>query len=185
VLGEYVYRRCGEAWRVRFGAGTPFILLPSRGAAYLHRLLSSPNTPVSAADLAQSVAGAPNRVALGDAGEALDSEAISAFRSTYEDLEEQRREADRNNDTARSERVQHQLAALAEHLGRARGLGGRPRRQSSDKEKFRKAVGNAIRRVLADIAAEDPRLAEHLTPPRLSIGADCCYRPDAVINWDF
>ena len=41
-LGENVFRRKGQAWQVRFAGGEEFILLPSKGAAYLHLLLQRP-----------------------------------------------------------------------------------------------------------------------------------------------
>jgi hypothetical protein len=75
---RYFFRRKGAAWEVRFQGARPFILLPSKGAAYLHELLRQPGRPVNAARLMASVAKDPSKFALGTGEAVSDREAVSA-----------------------------------------------------------------------------------------------------------
>ena len=43
-------------WQVRYAGGDEFILLPTKGAAYLHILLAQPGTSIPATKLAATVA---------------------------------------------------------------------------------------------------------------------------------
>jgi hypothetical protein len=177
-----VFRRAGKAWQVRFAGGRPFLLLPSKGAAYLHRLLAVPGEPVSAVDLAVAVAKDPRRFCLGDTGGA-DREALAAYRARFEELEALLAEARANADPAAQEKYQGEMAALLAEINRQAGLGGRPR-TGSDRNRVRLAVGNAVRRAIKDIRLEDARLAQHLASPRLTLGYRPCYQPGGDVRWD-
>jgi hypothetical protein len=107
--------------------GRSFVLLPSKGAAYLHLLLTSQNTRISAAELAYQAAGTPHRFALGDAGETLDDDAVTASRARAEGLLERRAEAERNHDSATVERLQTGITLLTERIQKPIGLRGRKR----------------------------------------------------------
>ena len=78
---------------MRYAGGEDFILLPSKGAAYLHILLANPKTEMNVIDLVLCVAKAPQQFQLGSAGESTDEQALSAYRARYEDLKEQLDEA--------------------------------------------------------------------------------------------
>jgi hypothetical protein len=176
--------RRGACWSVRYDGRDPITLLPSLGAAYLRILLSQPHTPVSAPRLACLVAGCPAEYALGNAGEALDEDACSAYRARCAELREDIRRARRDNDEGAESRAETELTQITTELRRATGLGGRIRVEADDAERARKAVGNAIRRALRDIKKYDPLLAEHLREPRLTCGRCPCYRPDRERNWE-
>jgi hypothetical protein len=49
---------------------------------------------------------------------------------------------------------------------------------------LRKAVGNAIRRALKEIAEHDANLAIHLSPPRLTCGLSPRYDPGPDVAWE-
>jgi hypothetical protein len=179
-----MFRRKGPAWDVRFGGGREFILLPSKGAAYLHLLLSHPGHRVSAADLACRVSRNPVRYALGDAGEAIDREAVNSYRARLAELAEELAEAKADNDLGRQERVAGEVEWLEGQLRAARGLGGRLRKASDDRERVRKAVRAAIRRAIEELRRYDPALADHLRPPNLTCGANPGYTPPAEVSWE-
>ncbi|QDU19879.1 adenine nucleotide alpha hydrolase family protein [Urbifossiella limnaea] len=186
--GENMFRRSGRAWEARFAGGRRFVVLRSVGATYLHHLLSRPDVPIPAAELVCLESGEAGRIGLGDAGEVLDDEARRAYRDChrerYEELAGERDEARRNNDSGRLEKAQHELEALAGELVTAGALGGRVRRACDDRDRLRKAVGNAIRRVVTEIGDDDKAFATHLSPPRLTCGASPCYRPGQPITWE-
>jgi hypothetical protein len=181
---DNLFRRKGEAWEVRFAGGRDFILPPHKGVAYLHILLAHPGVSLSAIELAYRVARDPNVYALGDAGESVDAAALSAYRARYEDLTELLEGARRNDDLGSQERFRREMGTLLEEINRHQGLGGRTRRAGSDRDRVRKAVGNAVRRAIEVIARYDEHLARHLDHPHLSCGHDLRYDPGPEICWE-
>jgi 7-cyano-7-deazaguanine synthase in queuosine biosynthesis len=183
-MEDNVFRRKGQAWEVRFASGQDFILLPSKGTAYLHLLISHPGIAFSAVDIASRVAKNPNQYALGSAGEQSDREALTAYRARYEELKEELDEARKNNDSGAESRIQEEIEWLTDQIRKDRGLGGRLRKASDDRERVRKAVGMALKRAIKEIASYDQRLAHHLSPPLLICGQNPCYVPDQDVQWE-
>jgi hypothetical protein len=183
-LGENVFRRKGDVWEVRFAGGKEFILRPWVGAAYLHMLLGQPGKPMRAIDMAYAVAKDPARFALGTAGAALDEDALSAYRAKHQQLLEDIAEEEKEGDTLALQELREQQRSLAEQLKSYRGLGGRARKESDDRERVRRSVLMAIQRVVEKIREYDRRLAEHLRHPRLRCGANPCYDPQPEVTWD-
>jgi len=183
ALKKFVFRKKGQAWVVRHSGKQDFILLPSKGAAYLHLLLSSPRQPVSAVNLAFQVARVPHQFILGDAGERSDKEAQAAYRARYQELQEEMTQAEKDNDEATQNRVRSEMNDLADEL-KDRGWGGRPKKEHNDRDRVRKSVGIAIRRAVKQIAEYDKELAEHFQSPRLRCGNSPIYEPDSDIDWD-
>jgi hypothetical protein len=182
--GDNVFKKKGQAWVVRFAGSEEFILLPSKGAAYLHQLLSKPRVRHSAIDMAFSVAKNRDRYALGDAGEKSDHEALAAYHAKLLELREDLQEAKDNNDHGNQVKIQEEIEVLAKQIRESHGLRGRIRKDSDDRERVRKSVGIAVKRAIKDIAQFDQRLADHLTPPRLSCGQNPLYLPDQDIEWE-
>jgi 7-cyano-7-deazaguanine synthase in queuosine biosynthesis len=184
-LPDYLFRRKGAAWEFRFAGGQEQIMLPSRGAAYLHQLLSHPGVGIPAVRLAFNVIQDPSLFALGSAGEVLDEDALATYRATYEEWQEELERARKNNDLGAVEEIQGRIARLAQELEQNQAFRGRARRAADDRDRVRKAVGNALRRAVKQIRAYDKRFAEHLTPPRLTCGHTPCYQPGSdQIRWE-
>jgi hypothetical protein len=179
----YSFRRSGMAWVYRFAGGEPTVLLPSKGACYLHRLLSQPGACPSAVDLALQAARRPDRRGLGDAGERLDRESLSAYHVRIAELREEEAEAERNNDPGTLDRVRAELEPLLDELRAAVGAGGRLRRVAEDRERVRKAVRNAIGRAIDDIADFDRPFADHLRR-HVQCGRNLCYNPEREVRWE-
>jgi hypothetical protein len=183
-LGDNVFRKKGQVWVVRFAGGEDFILLPSKGAAYIHLLLSQPRVQLSAIDMACRVAKNRDQYALGSVGEKSDREALAAYHAKLVGLREELQEAKYNNDHGTQERIQEEIESYSQQIREARGLGGRLRKESDDRERVRKAVVVAVKRAIKDIAQYDQRLADHLSPPRLICGQNPCYVPDQNMQWE-
>jgi 7-cyano-7-deazaguanine synthase in queuosine biosynthesis len=177
------FRKKGEAWVTRFAGGSENFLLPSKGAAYLHALLSHPHRPISAVELACRVARHPKNFALGSAGETLDQDALTAYRARLAELTEELQEAKENNDVAQQTRVEREQEEFMSEIRRALGRGGRIRRDADDRDRVRKAVGNAIRRAIRDIGRFDQTLAVHLHA-YVSCGLNPCYSPNRETEWE-
>ena len=187
-LENYVFRKKGGAWIVRFAGGEDFILLPSKGAAYLNILLANPKTEMNVIELVLGVTSAPGQYQLGSAGEATDQQALAEYRARYEDLKEQLSEAQRYTEQGMAppiseSDIRQEMALLAQQIQRDTGLGGRIRQDSDDRDRVRKAFQASIRRAREEIAKFDRRLAEHLKPPRLRCGWSPRYDPQDDIEW--
>lgn len=176
-------RKGSRAWQLWFEAGTDFILVRSKGAAYIHLLMMSQGIPVSAAKLASTVAMRPEEFMLGSAGEASDVDALAAYRERGREISEELAEARSNNDVSLVEKLQNEAFALVERIKADSGLGDRTRQESDDRERVRKSVGNAIRRAVEDIGEWSPALAKHLRSPNLKAGLHPCYAPSPAVVW--
>jgi hypothetical protein len=133
--------------------------------------------------MAYQVARVPQQYILGDAGERFDREAQAAYRARYEELQEDKARAERDNDEATKARIGKEMADLARELTN-RNWAGRAKKEHGDRDRVRKAVGIAIRRAVLQIAEYDKELAEHLKPPRLRCGNNPIYDPVSDIDWD-
>jgi len=76
------------------------------------------------------------------------------------------------------------MEMLLEEIRKAQGLGGRIRKDADDRDRVRKAVGNAIRRAVGEISQFNKRLADHLKSPCLHCGFNPCYSPDQDVTWE-
>ena len=181
---DYTFRKKGQAWEVRFAGGPDFILLPSKGAAYLQILLSHAGQPISAVDLACRVSKHPERFSLGSAGGTADKEALTAYHARLQELNEEMEEAKENLDTARQVKIEEEREWIRKEVRRHTGLGGKPRKDGDDRDRVRKAVGIAIRRTIREIENYDANLAAHLKAPVLRCGLSPCYSPSTGIHWE-
>jgi hypothetical protein len=181
---ENVFRRKNKVWEAWFEGGEEIILLPHKGAEYLHALLASPNHWFSAAELACAFSRSPCRLGLSGGTESVDREALAAYGARHDELRQQLEEARADEDEAAEAECLRQMALLSGEVKRGRGRGGRARRASDDLARVRRAVGIALRRTLKEIAEADPELAEHLKPPRLVCGSRLSYRPDPQVDWE-
>jgi hypothetical protein len=182
AMKDCVFQKRGQAWVVRYRGKQDFILTPSKGAAYLHVLLSNPRQFLSAVKMAFQVAHAPQQFILGDAGERSDKEAQTAYRARYQELQEEMAQAKKDNDEATKDRVQGEMASLADEL-KDRSWGGRPKKEHSDRDRIRKAVTNAIHRAVEKIGQYDKELAKHLQI-QLRCGNNPIYDPNESIDWN-
>ena len=189
TLGDNVFCRKGQVWIVRYAGGEEFILLPSKGAAYLQILLSNPGTSFSVINLVYQVAKQPNKYILGNAGDSIDHDALAAYRARYKELKEQLEEAQKLKDQGMASiidegGIREEMDSLLEEINRNKGLGNRLRKASDDRDRVRKSFRAAIRRVVDEITKYDKRLANHLKPPFLRCGWHPCYDPQEDIQWD-
>ena len=180
---DYQFFQQGQGWVIRYAGGETYYLPQSRGAAYLHLLLSKPNKQILARDLVYEVVHDEAVLHQGDAGNRLDELAISAYRERYHSLTLSLEEAQNNNDLGKISQLGEEKTWLEKELSAAIGLHGQRRHEVSQQERFRKSVGNAIRRTLKEIASMDTDMANHLKPPNLRLGIAPIYAPSIEIQW--
>jgi TolB-like protein len=172
AAGRFVRR--GGLWEVGF-AGRTVQVADMKGCGDLALLLAAPRERIHCMEIA-------GRVAESDAGVVMDARARAECQRRIRDLQEERAEAERDNDFARSERLGEELDGLIEQLSTALGLGGRGRRLGDPAEKARTAVTWRIRSAMKKIAAVHPELGRHLEAS-IRTGAFCVYAPETPVRW--
>jgi hypothetical protein len=117
-----------------------------------------------------------------DAGDALDAEARTQYRSRLADLEEEILEDDANNNAERASRAREEREFLLAELGAAVGLGGRSRRLLDPAERARKAVRERVDDAITHLEKAHYGLGKHL---RRSVrtGIFCIYDPTDATAW--
>jgi hypothetical protein len=179
----------GDLWRVEW-KGTTIRARHSRGVALLAHLVRSPGQDIHVADLDAITPSGASRspevgvvLVQGDAGEILDSQARSDYRRRLAELRADLAEAESRNDLGRIETLRAEQELLEEELRVAVGVGGRPRRASSDAERLRVAITHRIRNAIAQIGKSHPELGAHLRAS-VSTGYRCVYQPPVRASED-
>jgi tetratricopeptide (TPR) repeat protein len=190
---ENIFRKDGDFWTVTH-QGKTFRLRDSKGLEYIAHLLANPGVRIHACDLVAVIEGRdagspgvlPERARaegleasqnLGDAGDALDPQAISAYRRRLIEVRAELAEAERNNDSGAVERARHEHELIVGQLSASVGRGGRIRRSSSHVERARTLVTKNIRAGVERIRRNDGKLGEHFATS-IHTGAFCFYLPD-------
>lgn len=161
----------GEVWTIR--ADVTFRLPDSRGLRILHELTRAPGREFHVTQLLAPL-GESGHVE--DAGEAIDAEAITAYKQRLEDLRDAELEASTHGDSTRAARARDEMAAIARELARDVGLGGRARKAASTTEKARVNVRQRLNGAFTRIAEHSPALAKHLRQT-VRTGTFCRYDP--------
>ena len=197
---ENIFRKDGDLWTVTHG-GRTFRLRNLKGLEYIAYLLAHPGVRIHACDLVAVVEGRALHDAaasvghaqaqgleaasdLGDAGEALDAQAVSSYRRRLTEVRAELAEAERNNDTGAKERAQREFEALSQQLASAVGRHGRVRRSSSHVERARALVTKNIRASIERIRSNDTKLGEHFANS-IRTGIFCAYLPqlEDIQSW--
>jgi ElaB/YqjD/DUF883 family membrane-anchored ribosome-binding protein len=171
AAARFELAREGDVWIIV--ADTTFRLRDSRGLRILAQLVSQPGRDFHVTDL-MAPPGESGHVE--DSGDALDVQAIAAYKRRLEDLRDAEAEATAHNDSARAARAREELEAITDELAQGVGLGGRARKASSTAEKARVNVRQRLQDALARIAQHSPALAKHLRQA-LRTGTFCRYDP--------
>src|SRR5262245_15167354 len=182
----------GDVWRITY-QGTTIRVRHSRGVALLRHLIQNPGEElhVQALDALVPSAGAGGdrppvnvgalpvdgmSLGLGDAGPVIDDQARADYRRRLAELRNELEDAERCNDPGRAAAARVEMEQLGDELRAATGLGGRPRRASSDADRMRIAVTRRIRAAIEQLGKLDPALGEHLESS-IRTGFTCCYSP--------
>ncbi|MFN8080706.1 MAG: hypothetical protein U0Q19_14210 [Kineosporiaceae bacterium] len=164
----------GRRWRVEL-RGRAAVVEDMVGLHHLAQLVANPGVDIPAVDLAEThhagsaPAGAPQRIA--------DDETLRRYRARLRQIAEQVERARAAGRDDEAERLQAEARWIAREVDTVTGLGGRPRHFADEGERARIAVGKALRRALARIAAVDADLGAELGAC-IETGSRCCYRPE-------
>ena len=177
-------RREGQYWTIRYG-NEMARLRDRKGLRHLAQLLAAPGRELHVLELVRAESGAQTATKSVDEVEGLvaereepilDPQAKDAYRKRLRDLDDDLEEARDWNDPERVAKIQAEIEALGNELGRALGLGGRDRSMPTDAERARVNVTKAIRAAVGAIGAECPELGRHLDAS-IRTGRFCVYAP--------
>src|SRR5262249_4617392 len=150
--------------------GKTFSMRDAKGLNYIARLLRHPGQEFHVLDLAREAspsaapeAGQATAPSVGDAGEILDAQAKTAYKSRLDDLRSQLGDARERNDSERAAKLQEEIDFIAQELSSAYGLGGRVRKSGDAAERARKAIQSRVSDTITRIRKEHPSLGVHLT----------------------
>jgi hypothetical protein len=172
-----------------------------KGLAYIAYLLARPSQRIHVQDLITAVEGSAadtqSHVAaysdgleivrdLGGRAPTLDSRARSEYGARLRELRVEIDEAERFNDSGRSERLRAEIELVSTELTTAAGHGGRGSAASASAERARGMVSKRIRATLDKIRDEDATLGGHFAAS-IKTGYFCAYlpEPDRKIVWQF
>jgi hypothetical protein len=188
-IPERTFRREGEYWTISY-EGRVIRMKHSKGLAFIAHLLGHPGREFHVTDIIPLAHSEPGgavdakardstiRSDLGDAGPALDATSKSSYRQRLRDLREELDEAISARDSGKAAKVQEEMEFLSQELARAVGLGGRDRKISSEAERARLRVTNAIRSAIRKIAKQHSALGRYLAIS-LRTGSICSFEPAA------
>jgi len=179
----FVFRRAEQTWKYRFEKKGPETktLLPSKGASYLHVLLSNPEREFSVASLVLEVAKAPQEYQFEGGDEVLDETARKAIWSEYQEIQQRIDDAVRKQREGEAEQLRKEQEQLLAAMNEA-GFLNRPKKLGDDRDRHRKSFSMAITRVIKQISEFDEPFAEHLRRC-LKRGRTPCYRPPESVAW--
>lgn len=179
--GQYVLRRNGAAWEYRFEGKKLRTLLPSKGASYLHVLLSSPGKEFTVASLVLEVARAPQAYQFDPGDTILDDKAKHAIWAEYQEFGQRIEDAERHGREGEAAQLREEQGKLLSSMKEA-GFKGKPKRLNDDRERHRKSFYMAIKRVVAELDEFDKPFAAHLRGC-IRRGKTPSYRPPNGMEW--
>jgi hypothetical protein len=182
-------RRHGRHWQVQ-AAGRRVLVASCRGMSYLAVLLANPGHEISALELATGphpTNTTTTETALTSGASLtqplLDEQAIRQYRRRIREVEQEIQRCVADGDHESATRMRAERDWLQAQLRAALGLGGRVQSFPTAEQRARVAVGKAIRRALARIAAADTELGAVLSAT-IHTGWYCVYRPQASHDTD-
>jgi hypothetical protein len=202
-------KQVGRAWNISY-KGVDVPVKHSKGMLYLSHLLLHSDKDVSVADLnfianphahgdgtARTGVGkldCDGQVAdaseqeltmqqdLGDAGPALDTEALQRLRSAEAKLDVQIKTAQDNGKTELVAHYEKQKVDLQRFIRGRLNIRGASRTEGSTTDKMRKAISKAIAGAIKEIAVVHPPLGLHLEAS-IHTGINCSYKPLIPTKW--
>lgn len=203
LKADYVLRRLGAWWVVRYEGREPFMLNDSLGLQYIAKLLGHPGEEITALELVVWVAGKPashagetyakmtndqlaeedmRKTNLDYGDTVIDPQARAEYTAELRELNEEISEAERINEVGKLAKLKEEKEMLINELRSAVGLSGRLRKTSSPAEKARKRVWSRVTDSLRLIGEKDKALKEHLDKA-IRKGQRLEYRPPKPLSW--
>lgn len=180
-VAENLFRAHPAGWEIGFSGQPHFQLRDMLGLAYLQCLLAHPGRYFSVEEVVFLAVAKEREAILQRATGHIDAHSLQYYRQLTKEVLEgrQRQEGPPVAGTLLSGMIEQ----LMGELRRAGILGNDSLLAIDDRERYRKSVGNAIRRATREIAEHDLALASHLQFPNLRLGYELVYAPEMPVFW--
>lgn len=200
-MSKPTFRKEGENWILNFEGKT--VNVENRdGLAYIAFLLHRPGEHIPILDLYYAIKGTPLhtegkhyskmsgreleeyglRIAGIPAPEQIDTKTLKEVKERLTIVIEEIEEAKSNNDLQRTQNLIEEREKIEHYLNASIGFRGRPRKNSDETEKARKAVSMAVRRSEAVILKEHESLGRYLLN-HIHTGSSAIYTPESILDW--
>ena len=180
-VADNLFRAGPAGWMIGFSGQPHFQLRDMLGLAYLQCLLAHPGRYFSVEEVVFLAVAKEREAILKRAAGHIDEYSLQYYRQlTDEVIESRRRQAD---PPVTGTLLGGTIEQLMGELRRAGILGNDSLLAIDDRERYRKSVGNAIRRATREIAEHDLALASHLQFPNLRLGYELVYAPETPVFW--
>jgi hypothetical protein len=180
--GAIACARVGRNWRVGW-AHRSVSVRHSVGMQHLAILLNNPDKEIHSLDLVAALSVVADVARQSTGQPLLDRRAIQQYRHRISQLADEIDEYEAHHDYENASRLRAEHDWLVQVLSAATGISGYIRDFSDGGERARIAVGKAIRRAVAHIAAVDAAIGEHLRDS-VHTGIRCAYwRTGAETRW--
>jgi hypothetical protein len=202
---ENIFRKCGDAWEIRFDGGEKFVLTSAdTGARYLHFMLSRPGISTPITEIIRKVSGESENVILSDrfegsfltdgdgysfselpdsiADNIADDKAIQQYKKEINQIKYDIEKAKSVGDNITVEQLEQDLHNLTVEINEIISPAGQGKKFSDNIKKqvdsFRYVVNHTIDR----IALHDQTLAKYLNV-MIKFGRTPGYKPVSDISW--
>ncbi|QDX82487.1 hypothetical protein B9N43_15340 [Denitratisoma sp. DHT3] len=176
-----VFRTMGAWWEIGFQGQPRFQLKDMLGLAYLQCLLAYPGRYFSVEDVVFLTVPKERENILVRSASRMDDSSLSHYRRLAESAIENRKRLPQPGTP--SDDFPGVIEQLLGELRRTGILGSDVPSAIDDRERYRKSVGNAIRRAIREISEHSIDLASHLQFPNLRLGFELVYAPEESVSW--
>jgi hypothetical protein len=195
---DNIFRKCGDAWEVRFDGGEKFMLLEvDLGAQYIHFLLQNPYENISVLRITSSkepdfktdqVSGFDDGFSIishPDEGEApfADPVAIGQYRKEERELIQEIENARNSGDNVWQKQLESDLKQIRMAINQAISPAGQYKLLNDPIKNASNSLRNAVNRAIYKIQKYDMNFGFHLKS-NIHFGQNIVYSPPELICWE-
>ena len=199
---ENIFRKCGDAWEVRYDGGEKFILTNcNTGAAYLHFMLERPNTATPVIEIIRGFTTEKDiqfiesvddgnlsdgytitDFSLAKADNIADATALRQYRQEIILLNRNIADAKENGDNVTAEQLQHDLDRIICAIDEVVSPAGQKKKFADQMKRLADAFRRPVVFAIDKIAEHDNLLATHFRNA-IKYGQNPGYFPTCDVNW--
>ena len=183
LKADYVFAKKTD-WVIRFGGEVTFLNDTLKGPIFIQYLLKHQGREIHVARMLADIAGDERLAQASDAGEMIDERTFAQCQQRYEELEEERIDAEKKKDADRLGIIRAEISKLANYFAYSVGLGNRSRKAQDDVGKIRSRITRVMEIAYDKIAKSNPKLEIHLRS-FIKTHTYMSYMPDKQIDWNF
>ena len=200
---ENIFRKCGDAWEIRFDGGEKFVLTSAdTGARYLHFMLGRPGTSTPITEIMRKVSGEPSnivsvdmleegflteRYSFSDLPDSItdniaDDKAIRQYRQEIDKIKHDIETAKSVGDNITTEQLEQDLQNLTSKINEIISPKGQRKKLSDNIKKQVDSFRYVVNHTIDKIALHDPTFAKYLNT-MIKFGRTPGYQPVSDMSW--